>query len=277
MLDNLIQNIQKFGLENIFSKYYGRYLAKVSDTEDPKGLHQIRVIVFAIDDVEPLPVWATYHSPWAGKNFGANFPVRKDDLVWVSFEYGDLDFPIWHSGNYAEGDLPEQIKTNKQMGFVSRDGHYDVLDEEAKSWMRKMKEGSFFELAEKDINLKSVKDFNINVDENMNVNVTKDLMAQITENVNLQVNKALTAMITDKASFSAKSIHLAVIEQLHLGADVGVYSVVWGEILDAFLRSFLVIFNAHNHVSPFLGIPTSPSLIQVGALPPFLSQKVKTI
>ena len=277
MLGNLIENIQKFGLENIFSRYYGRYLAKVADTEDPKGLHRIKVIAFAIDDVEPLPVWAIYNSPWAGKGFGANFPVRKDDLVWVSFEYGDLDYPMWHSGNYADGDLPDQIKTNKQMGFVSRDGHYDVLDEELKSWKRQMKEGSHIEMAEKDINIKSVKDFNLDVDENGNINISKDLIMAIKENVAIEVGKAFDMAVTNNAKVSAKEIALTVQTQLNLGADVGTYSVVWGEILDAFITSLVATFNAHNHVSPFLGLMTSPSIVPLSQPAPFLSQKVKTI
>ena len=111
----------------------------------------------------------------------------------------------------------------------------------------------------------------------MNVEVTKDLMAKITENVNIEVSKAFEAMITDSAKFSAKSIHLKVVEQLHLGDDQGIYSVVWGEILDSFLRIFLTIFNSHTHISPFLGIPTSNPMLQAPSLPPFLSQKVKTV
>lgn len=276
-LGNFIENIKKFGLENILSRYYGRYLAEVVNTEDAKGVHRLKVKVFAIDEVEPLPVWAIYSSPWAGKDFGANFPVRVGDFVWVSFEYGDLDYPIWHSGNFAEGDVPEQINSNKKMGFVSRDKHYDVLDEEAKSWKREMASGSHIEMAEKDINIHSEQHINTTVKKNFNVTVDEHLMALIKKNVDITVKEALTATVTNNAKFDAKNIALVVAEKCNLGADVGTYSIVWGEVVDSFLNQFVAIFNAHVHTSPFFGIPTSPSLISVGAVPNFLSQKVKTV
>ena len=213
-----------------------------------------------------------YHTPWAGDQFGANFPVREGDFVWVSFENGDLEYPIWHSGNFAEGEVPEQIKTNKQMGFVSRDKHYDVIDEEAKSWKREMASGSSFEMAEKDINITSVENINTQIAKNYNLNVDENMIAVIKKMVDIEVQDAFKATITKDAKFDAQNIMLKVSQQLHLGADAGVYSVVWGEILQSYLGQFVTIFNAHNHTSPFLGLPTTPPMFSAPNVPPFIAK-----
>jgi Type VI secretion system/phage-baseplate injector OB domain len=69
--------------------YGGTYRAAVVDDADPMQQYRLGVIVPEVygDDVS---VWAV-----ASRAGSSTMPVV-GDLVWISFEHGDTDYPIWH-------------------------------------------------------------------------------------------------------------------------------------------------------------------------------------
>ena len=73
--------------------FYGMYRGKVTDNEDPLIRGRIRAQVPAISD-KPL-TWAEPCTPYAGPKVGwyAIPPVGAN--VWIEFERGDSDYPIW--------------------------------------------------------------------------------------------------------------------------------------------------------------------------------------
>ena len=74
------------------SGFGGRYQGSVVDDADPIGEHRLRVIV--------PEVWGTEAGAWAAPSLppgGAATPAV-GDLVWVTFEGGDTDYPIWDAG-----------------------------------------------------------------------------------------------------------------------------------------------------------------------------------
>ena len=73
------------------SGFGDRYQGSVVDDADPLGEHRLRVIV--------PEVWGTEAGAWARPSLppgGAATPAI-GDLVWVTFEGGDTDYPIWDS------------------------------------------------------------------------------------------------------------------------------------------------------------------------------------
>lgn len=87
-------------------RYYGKYRGRVVDNEDPKSMGQVKVEVPAIAPDEPLG-WAMPCVPFAGDGVGLYLIPDVDALVWVEFEGGDLNYPIWTGCFWASDQLPE--------------------------------------------------------------------------------------------------------------------------------------------------------------------------
>ncbi len=74
--------------------YYGKYRGKVINNIDPLQLGRLLV---QVPDVLGLSTssWATACVPLTGKSMGAWFVPQVGAGVWVEFEKGDPDYPIW--------------------------------------------------------------------------------------------------------------------------------------------------------------------------------------
>jgi uncharacterized protein involved in type VI secretion and phage assembly len=85
--------------------FYGKYRGLVTDNQDPMGRGRLKVLVPAVmDDVD---IWAMPCVPYAGKNMGLYAIPEKDTGVWVEFEAGDPNYPIWVGCYWADDQLPE--------------------------------------------------------------------------------------------------------------------------------------------------------------------------
>lgn len=89
------------------NKYYGKFKAFVRDNNDPERRGRLRVycpMLMGPEDVEARWIgWAEPCLPWIGGlpslDFGSPY-VRgqngNDDIgVWLEFQGGELDYPIW--------------------------------------------------------------------------------------------------------------------------------------------------------------------------------------
>jgi Type VI secretion system/phage-baseplate injector OB domain len=86
--------------------FFGKYRGKVAANKDPLNLGRIQVQVPAIYGDETL-AWAMPCTPYAGKDIGffAIPPVGSN--IWVEFEQGDPDYPIWAGCFWGTGELPQ--------------------------------------------------------------------------------------------------------------------------------------------------------------------------
>ncbi|MET9084822.1 phage baseplate assembly protein V [Streptomyces sp. NPDC004237] len=85
--------------------FYGKYRGKVSGNADPRELGRVQVSCPAVLG-DGNAVWAMPCVPYAGPGVGlfALPPVGAD--VWVEFEGGDPDYPIWAGCFWSTGQLP---------------------------------------------------------------------------------------------------------------------------------------------------------------------------
>lgn len=85
--------------------FYGKYRGTVVDNADPSRLGRIRA---RVPDVfgDHSSGWALPALPYAGKQVGLFLLPPKDALVWIEFEQGDPDYPIWTGCFWADGEVP---------------------------------------------------------------------------------------------------------------------------------------------------------------------------
>ena len=89
------------------NRYYGIYRSTVANNIDPMQLGRIMAIVPDVGGVTPS-TWAMPCVPFAGKQMGAFFVPQIGAGVWIQFEGGDPDYPVWSGGwwgNAAEVPL----------------------------------------------------------------------------------------------------------------------------------------------------------------------------
>ena len=87
-------------------KFIGKYRGKVENNGDSQKIGRVQVSVPSVLGAGNLS-WAMPCVPYAGPGVGffAIPPVGAN--VWVEFEDGDQDYPIWAGCFWNEGDAPE--------------------------------------------------------------------------------------------------------------------------------------------------------------------------
>ena len=78
-------------------KFYGKYRGTVVNNIDPEQRGRIQAIVPAVSNVIPTS-WAMPCVPMAGKEQGFFMVPQLGAGVWMEFEGGDPDKPIWVGG-----------------------------------------------------------------------------------------------------------------------------------------------------------------------------------
>jgi uncharacterized protein involved in type VI secretion and phage assembly len=114
-------------------KYFGVYRGTVINNIDPLQTGRIMALVPDVSGITPT-TWAMPSVPIAGKQMGTFMVPQIGAGVWVMFEAGDPDRPVWTGGwwgNAAEvpalalagvpGDPNIVIQTTLQNGIVVSD------------------------------------------------------------------------------------------------------------------------------------------------------------
>jgi len=87
------------------SQYFGKYRGKVTLNLDPNNMGRIQVSVPAVfGDIKTN--WAMPSVPYAGMQNGFYAIPPVDSNVWVEFEGGDPDHPIWTGCFWGIGEVP---------------------------------------------------------------------------------------------------------------------------------------------------------------------------
>jgi uncharacterized protein involved in type VI secretion and phage assembly len=85
--------------------HYGRYRGKVAANSDPKKLGRIQVTCPAVLG-DGRQAWALPSAPYAGDGVGFFAVPPEGADVWVEFEGGNPDYPIWAGCFWSDGQVP---------------------------------------------------------------------------------------------------------------------------------------------------------------------------
>jgi hypothetical protein len=82
---------------NSGKQFFGKYRGTVVNNVDPLQIGRIQVIVPDVSNVIPTS-WAMPCVPIAGKQSGVFMIPQVGAGVWIEFEQGDPDYPVWVGG-----------------------------------------------------------------------------------------------------------------------------------------------------------------------------------
>ena len=85
--------------------FYGKFRGVVSDNNDPNNMGRIRAKVLDIFGGYESG-WALPALPYAGDGVGLFLIPPTNASVWIEFEQGDPEYPIWSGCFWAQGEVP---------------------------------------------------------------------------------------------------------------------------------------------------------------------------
>lgn len=114
-----------YGLE-VFGRYYSSYRGFVYDINDPDGCGRIKLIIPEVGGDTPYEYWAHPKGVFSGKGYGMQIIPQKGDLVWVEFEGGHPEVPMWSLGYFGTNEPPTDdgdLKDPNCYWFKTPKGH----------------------------------------------------------------------------------------------------------------------------------------------------------
>lgn len=189
------------------SKLWGKYRGVVVDNEDPKKIARLTLKLTNLFGGEFVTGWAMPCLPYGGEaNQGMLFVPEKESQVWVEFEEGDIDYPVW-VGCYwsAPDDVSEIPKPNELDGSEA-----DEEQDPATRKIIKTLKGHTIQFEDKDgeesiIIVQKVDDEKVNV---ITMDATGIVITDFTENKISMTKDAFT--ITSKVAFTVDASGQAV-------------------------------------------------------------------
>jgi hypothetical protein len=127
MVDVMERTVERL-VERVGSSYFGKYRGIVTDIDDPLNQCRIRATVPAVLG-EHACGWAMPAMPFAGAGHGVVMLPEIGSGVWIEFEAGRLDSPIWSGAWWASGQRPDPQGAGVRV-IVSANGHKVILDDE---------------------------------------------------------------------------------------------------------------------------------------------------
>jgi uncharacterized protein involved in type VI secretion and phage assembly len=89
--------------------FLGKYRGTVHDNADPNRLGRIQAIVPSVTGPDHPSTWALPHLPAAGAGMGLFTVPRKGAGVWIEYEGGDHNYPVWVGGYWSQGEVPDLV------------------------------------------------------------------------------------------------------------------------------------------------------------------------
>jgi len=127
-MPNATEHLVERLVERSGTSYFGKYKGTVTDVDDPKKQCRIRAKVPTVLGEQECG-WALPVAPFAGDGHGLVLLPEIGSFVWIEFEAGQLNSPIWSGGWWDEGQRPDPQAHGKRV-LVSKNGHKMMLDDD---------------------------------------------------------------------------------------------------------------------------------------------------
>jgi hypothetical protein len=224
MADELIALLH----EKVERRFHGKYSAFVADNADPENRGRLRLRIPSVLGNDVISGWAMPCAPFGGTSGqGFFFIPDKDAGVWVEFEGGILDFPIWvgtfwsKPGGTTEVPAPASSQSPPTSKIIKTVNHtIELADAEG---------GEAIKITDsKNSNTVTIDSSGIAIEDKSGNQIT-----------------LASGGVTVKSS------------KIKLGDSAGAEKIVLGTTLNTILSAWFSALATHTHVGN-LGAPTSP-------------------
>ncbi len=254
-------------VHHIEARYYGKHRGLVVENADPQQLGRLRVQVPSVLGTDVVTGWAMPCVPYGGdEDQGFLFIPEVGAGVWIEFEEGDLEFPIWvgtfWSGPGLDSQLPKPNNPDgAEQGSVqdppsrkivkTKKGHTLQFEDADGSEMVILVEGENGHVVTMDANGIKVTDGKSGHE--ITLDASGIVISDGANTGNIVTMDASGATVADK---NGNSVVFGA-GGIQVGSSAAVESLVLGTTLAANVASFLISLSTHTHVGN-LGAPTSP-------------------
>jgi len=267
-LIQVIKSIARYGLES-FGKYYSTYRGYVFDVEDPENLCRLKVIVPQVGK-QPFNVWAWPKNSFNGKGYGSQCLPQKGDLVWVSFEGGCPEVPLWEHGHRGRKEIPDgdEFKDKKSYWFKTPKGNWVNFYDTKNLIHIENVTGNTLELNEYGIEGKTKKQVYFEGLDKVYLKSNKEIYLESLDKIYLKG--------TNKTTIESPDVLVSATSSIQLGGQTN-YKAVLGDNLDQWLGALIDTLIADvDTTGGMLNPGTIATLQGIKANMPFWqSQKVK--
>ena len=153
-ITRVIKDLMHLGLE-AFGKYYSSYRGFVVDRNDPLGLGRLQLLIPQVTGNNPYKYWALPKGVYSGEGYGSQVIPQNGDLVWVEFEGGCPEVPIWNHGHFGMGEMPTdaELQDKNTYWFLSPQGNLLLANDTKKLIRIKTPAGDLVEINGNSISL----------------------------------------------------------------------------------------------------------------------------
>lgn len=203
-----LDKVNEQGLEG-FGKFYSIYRAFVVSNQDPKNLQRLKLIIPDLTGELIYDYWCPPRGVYFGKGYGTQVLPQKGDLVWLEFEQGNPECPVWSHGYPALTEPPEdsELTDKSAFWFKSPKGHCILINDTNGTIYAKHSSGNSALINEKGVSLISDKAISLGSKDNSNEpallgDKTEDVLNDIKDILNT-IAQALVIDTTASASSSS--------------------------------------------------------------------------
>ena len=218
-------------IEKVEGRYYGKYRALVVDNADPEKRGRLRLRIPSVLGDEIVSGWALPCAPYGGAGDQGFFFIPENEAgVWVEFEAGDLEYPVWVGTFWSKpGGASEVPKPNQADGSEESEAQHPPTCK-----IIKTRKGHTIQLEDKDGEERI-----LIIDGEHKHRIVID-----SEGITL-AEKSGNQIVIESGGIAVK------------GFDPASQHFVLGESFNQKLQNFIVDLNTHTHTGN-LGAPTSP-------------------
>lgn len=274
-LEKVVANL----VQQIEHRFYGKYRGFVVDNADPEQLGRLRVEVPSVLGTEVVTGWAMPCVPYGGElNQGFLFIPEVGAGVWVEFEEGDLEFPIWVGTFWSKpGGQSELPKPNEADGKEQA-----KVQQPATRKIIKTKKGHTIQFEDAD-GQEMVMIWEATNGHVITMNKAGITITDGTNKNEIFLDKAgvtITDSNGNEAIMTAQGVRIKgkaltlEAQSVKIGSSAATQALVQGTLFKTMITTFIGLLNAHTHIGN-LGAPTGPPTGPMQLKVP-LSQTVKT-
>lgn len=257
-------------VQKVEHRFYGKYRGFVVDNVDPEQLGRLKIQVPSVLGTEVVTGWAMPCLPYGGEaNQGFFFIPDIGAGVWVEFEEGDLEFPIWTGTFWSKpGGESEVPTTNDAKG--ADEG--SVQDPPTRKIIKTQK-GHTIQLEDAD------GDEMILIAEATNGNrITMDregiTIMDTNDNTVTMDAQGITVEDANGNTITMQSGNVTIAsQQIKIGEGASFEKLVLGTTLNQLLTNWHLSVATHTHIGN-LGAPTTPPIPPL--VPPVLMNALST-